>query len=151
MARPLRPVARAAGRCVATAAERRLLLRAIGYQSNRAVLHTDTGLLPRNRRVWSAWNYMAGEGAPDQRAVSVTYLMNRLQPLPFRQPVMVSLNPFIDPDAGRRVISAHRIRASACSTDRRSTAQLRIFLKYRAVTAYGSAAHGPAMASMKTA
>jgi len=80
----------------ATTAERRLLS-AIRYQSNSAVLHTDTGLLPRNRRVWSAWNYMAGEGTPDQRPVSVTYLMNRLQPLPFMQPVMVSLNPFIDP------------------------------------------------------
>jgi predicted NAD/FAD-binding protein len=55
-------------------------------------------LLPRNRRVWSAWNYMAGEGEPDQRAVSVSYLMNRLQPLPFRQPVIVSLNPFVEPD-----------------------------------------------------
>lgn len=81
----------------ATAAERRVL-GAIRYQPNRAVLHTDVRLLPRNRRVWSAWNYMAGEGEPDQRAVSVSYLMNRLQPLPFRQPVIVSLNPFVEPD-----------------------------------------------------
>ncbi len=81
----------------ASNAEQRLL-GAIGYQSNRAVLHTDAKLLPRNRRVWSAWNYMTGEGAPDQRPVSVSYLMNRLQPLPFRQPVIVSLNPFFEPD-----------------------------------------------------
>lgn len=81
----------------ATASERRLL-GAIRYQPNHAVLHTDTALLPRNRRVWSSWNYMAGAGAPDSRPVSVSYLMNRLQPLPFEQPVVVSLNPFIEPD-----------------------------------------------------
>ncbi|OYW30015.1 MAG: NAD/FAD-binding protein [Methyloversatilis sp. 12-65-5] len=81
----------------ATSAEQRLL-GAISYQPNQAVLHTDTRLLPRNRRVWSAWNYLAGEGAPDERPVSVSYLMNRLQPLPFRQPVVVTLNPFIEPD-----------------------------------------------------
>lgn len=93
----------------ATASERRLL-GAIRYQPNHAVLHTDTALLPRNRRVWSSWNYMAGAGAPDSRPVSVSYLMNRLQPLPFEQPVVVSLNPFIEPDPARviaRIDYAH--------------------------------------------
>lgn len=93
----------------ATQAERRLL-GAIRYQPNHAVLHTDSQLLPRNRRVWSAWNYLAGEGAPDERPVSVSYLMNRLQPLPFRQPVVVTLNPFIEPDPARviaRIEYAH--------------------------------------------
>ena len=93
----------------ATATERRLL-GAIRYQPNHAVLHTDTALLPRNRRVWSSWNYMAGAGAPDSRPVSVSYLMNRLQPLPFEQPVVVSLNPFIEPDPARviaRIDYAH--------------------------------------------
>lgn len=93
----------------ATASERRLL-GAIRYQPNHAVLHTDTALLPRSRRVWSSWNYMAGVGAPDSRPVSVSYLMNRLQPLPFEQPVVVSLNPFIEPDPARviaRVDYAH--------------------------------------------
>ncbi|MBL8468758.1 NAD(P)/FAD-dependent oxidoreductase [Methyloversatilis discipulorum] len=93
----------------ATASERRLL-GAIRYQPNHAVLHTDTALLPRNRRVWSSWNYMAGVGAPDSRPVSVSYLMNRLQPLPFEQPVVVSLNPFIEPDPARviaRIDYAH--------------------------------------------
>ena len=95
----------------ASAAERRLL-GAIGYQPNTAVLHTDTALLPRNRRVWSSWNYMAGEGAPDDRPVSVSYLMNRLQPLPFQQPVVVSLNPFVEPDPAKvitRIEYAHPV------------------------------------------
>lgn len=76
----------------ASAAERRVL-GAIAYQKNRAVLHTDATLLPRRRRVWSAWNYSAGADGPDGRPVSVHYLLNKLQPLPFARPVVVSLNP----------------------------------------------------------
>lgn len=82
----------------ATGAERRLL-GAVRYQRNRAVLHTDPQLLPRRRRVWSAWNYLAGEGGDEERPVSVSYLLNQLQPLPCSSPVVVSLNPFDEPRA----------------------------------------------------
>lgn len=71
----------------------RELLSAIRYQPNRAVLHTDAALLPRDRSLWSAWNYSAGEDAGTGCPVSVSYLINRLQPLPFATPVVVSLNP----------------------------------------------------------
>jgi len=77
-------------------AERKILSR-FGYQPNRAVLHTDTSLLPRNRDAWAAWNYIAGVGGPDAKPVSVTYLINKLQPLPFSSPVMVTLNPTHEP------------------------------------------------------
>ncbi|MGD8309647.1 MAG: FAD-dependent oxidoreductase, partial [Chromatiales bacterium] len=43
-----------------TSEEARLLSR-FGYQPNRAVLHSDSALMPRSRRVWSSWNYLAGE------------------------------------------------------------------------------------------
>ncbi len=84
----------------ATPAERRVL-GAIRYQPNRAVLHTDARLLPRDPRVWSAWNYMSGGDSGDSggaRSVSVSYLINRLQPLPVAAPVIVSLNPQVEPD-----------------------------------------------------
>ncbi len=78
-------------------------LGAIRYQPNRAVLHTDTSVLPTQRRAWAAWNY-ASAGTPagqDSSAhrVCLHYLLNQLQPLPFAQPVVVSLNPLqaIDP------------------------------------------------------
>jgi predicted NAD/FAD-binding protein len=77
--------------------EERSLLGAIRYQPNRAVLHTDPALLPRDERVWSAWNYMAGEDSQGDRSVSVSYLINRLQPLPFTQPIIVTLNPHREP------------------------------------------------------
>ena len=76
-----------------TDAERSVLGR-IRYQPNRAVLHTDATLLPRRRRAWAAWNYeRAADVSREQAAVCLHYLLNRLQPLPFRQPVIVTLNP----------------------------------------------------------
>lgn len=77
----------------------RQILGAIGYHRNRAVLHTDTALLPRRRRAWAAWNYEHGGGRQEQQAVCLHYLLNRLQPLPWQQPVIVSLNPVREPRA----------------------------------------------------
>ncbi len=68
------------------------------YQPNRAVLHTDVTLLPRRKKVWSAWNYMSASGQGAQRPVAVSYLLNQLQPLPFKSPVIVTLNPHRLPD-----------------------------------------------------
>lgn len=79
----------------------RAVLDAIRYQPNRAVLHTDPRLLPRDRKLWSAWNYFAGEGAPGNQPVGVSYLINKLQPLPFKTPVVVTLNPAREPDPAK--------------------------------------------------
>jgi predicted NAD/FAD-binding protein len=82
-------------------ADERAVLGAFPYQRNRALLHTDAALLPRRRRVWSAWNYSAGRDGPNGRPVAVHYLLNRLQPLPFAEPVILSLNPHRAPDPAR--------------------------------------------------
>ncbi len=79
----------------------REVLAAVRYQPNRAVLHSDPALLPRDPALWSAWNYFAGQGEPGQQPVGVSYLINRLQPLPFRAPVVVTLNPVQEPDPDR--------------------------------------------------
>lgn len=77
----------------ASATEREVL-GAIRYQPNRAVLHTDASVLPENPRAWAAWNYERAPSANVESAqVCLHYLLNRLQPLPVTQPVVVSLNP----------------------------------------------------------
>lgn len=81
-----------------TTESQRKVLSSIRYQSNRAVLHTDPALLPRDRKLWSAWNYVAARGEPGQQPVGVSYLISALQPLPFATPVVVTLNPARDPD-----------------------------------------------------
>ncbi len=78
----------------------RAVLGAIRYQANRAVLHTDTSVLPTRRAAWAAWNYeRAPHNERESAQVCLHYLLNQLQPLPFTQPVLVSLNPVrtIDP------------------------------------------------------
>ena len=79
----------------------RVVLSNIRYQPNRAVLHTDRALLPRDEKLWSAWNYAAGSGQPGEQPVAVSYLINRLQPLPFKTPVVVTLNPTREPDPAK--------------------------------------------------
>ena len=73
--------------------QEREILSAIRYQGNRAILHTDASFLPTRPRAWAAWNYRAEGARISDEPVFVTYLINRLQPLPFKRPVMVSLNP----------------------------------------------------------
>lgn len=79
----------------------REVLATIRYQPNRAILHTDRALLPRDKKLWSAWNYFAGSGEVGQQPVGVSYLINRLQPLPFETPVVVTLNPAREPDPAK--------------------------------------------------
>ncbi len=81
-------------------AEERSLLGAIRYQDNHAMLHTDARVLPSNSKTWAAWNYeRAANSERESARVCLHYLLNRLQRIPFQQPVVVSLNPVqaIDP------------------------------------------------------
>tara|TARA_E500000178_G_scaffold345883_1_gene396582 strand:- start:12434 stop:13687 length:1254 start_codon:yes stop_codon:yes gene_type:complete len=68
----------------------REVLGAITYQENDAVLHTDTSLLPKNRRAWAAWNYHRLEREQDQ--VAMTYNMNILQNFSCETQFCVTLN-----------------------------------------------------------
>ncbi len=93
----------------------RKILSKIPWQPNIAILHTDQRLLPDRPRAWAAWNYMAWH--PDTLAarnnadatspVSLSYLINRLQPLPFTTPVIVTMNPLIAPDPGKVIKTMH--------------------------------------------
>lgn len=75
------------------------LLSAFAYGDNETVLHSDESLMPRRRRVWASWNYLASSGrsgtAP--RKPCVTYWMNRLQGIPDGRPFFVTLSPLHQP------------------------------------------------------
>jgi predicted NAD/FAD-binding protein len=85
--------------------EERHVLGRMRYQPNRAVLHTDARLLPRRESLRAAWNYMGLADNAAERPVGVSYLLNKLQPLPFATPVVVTLNPPVEP-APDKVIAA---------------------------------------------
>jgi len=88
-------------------AREREALGAIHYQANKAVLHTDASVLPARKAAWAAWNYERA-AAPGQEGARVClhYLINRLQPLPWAQPVIVSLNP-VHPIAQGKIIGKY--------------------------------------------
>ena len=79
------------------------VLAAVGYQPNQAILHTDASCLPEHRKAWSAWNYEST--GTDTSRVCVHYLLNKLQPLPVKTPIIVSLNPIHAPDPSKVLAS----------------------------------------------
>ena len=91
-------------------------LSAIHYQPNVAWLHTDVSLMPKRQKTWSAWNYYS-HGTPQQgNPVAVTYWLNRLQKLPFKTDIFVTLNPPASPAADKvieRIEYAHPLLDTA--------------------------------------
>lgn len=87
----------------ATPAER-TILGAFRYTRNSAVLHSDPALMPKRKKVWSSWNYLARSGN-GERDIQVTYWMNALQPLATKRQFFVTLNPMQKPAEGTIVKS----------------------------------------------
>jgi predicted NAD/FAD-binding protein len=66
------------------------LLASFPYQPNEVVLHTDTSVLPKQKKAWASWNYRIPAN-PEAKA-TVTYNMNLLQGLDAVETYSVSLN-----------------------------------------------------------
>ena len=78
-------------------ADEKELLGCFEYQRNRAILHSDENLMPKNKSAWAAWNYLS-DGNSD---VSVSYWMNKLQHLKCEEAMIVSLNPLRMPQESK--------------------------------------------------
>ena len=99
--------------------QERAVLGALPYQANDVILHTDTRLLPREKRAWASWNYqlpnslksssradMRDTSPAHTRRASVTYNMNILQGLEAPQTFCVSLNPLSPIDESKVLFRA---------------------------------------------
>jgi predicted NAD/FAD-binding protein len=86
-------------------AEEREILGAITYQSNEALLHTDTRLMPRRPLAWAAWNYHLP--IEQYERVTVTYNMNILQSIVAPAQFLLTLNRSEDVDP-RLVLGSYR-------------------------------------------
>lgn len=64
------------------------------YEPNRTYLHTDARLMPRNKHVWSSWNYLATSQPESRQQMTATYWMNKLQGLNTPTDYFVTLNPY---------------------------------------------------------
>ncbi len=70
--------------------QERALLGAFKYAKNRAVLHTDTALMPKRQPLWASWNYV---GDNPEGGCIVSYWMNKLQNIESREQIFLTLNP----------------------------------------------------------
>lgn len=64
------------------------ILSGIKYTPNEVVLHTDSRVMPKNKRAWASWNYLDNQSD----SPTLTYYMNRLQSLHSRHDFFVSVN-----------------------------------------------------------
>ncbi|MGB0257178.1 MAG: NAD(P)/FAD-dependent oxidoreductase [Coraliomargarita sp.] len=90
------------------------------YQPNTVTLHTDTTHLPNSSKLWSSWNFAREPGHSDQRPVSVSYYMNRLQDLQTERDYIVTLNT-TRPIAGNCVINQTTLMHPLYSTESMAT------------------------------
>ena len=60
------------------------------YVANKAILHTDEKLMPKNKLAWSSWNSISKE---DLSETCVTYWLNNLQNLKCEENYFLTLNP----------------------------------------------------------
>lgn len=67
------------------------LLGKFAYQKNIATLHSDTNVMPKNKRVWSSWNYRIEEKGGNLET-SCIYYMNSLQKVSDNEHYFVSIN-----------------------------------------------------------
>jgi predicted NAD/FAD-binding protein len=68
------------------------LLGAFQYQKNVATLHTDAGVMPRERRAWASWVYQVSRDELGRIVPATHYWMNRLQGVSDREQYFVSIN-----------------------------------------------------------
>ncbi len=87
------------------------------YEINEAVLHTDSSVLPRCRKAWSAWNYRIGESDSSGAAATVTYNMNILQHIQSAKTFCVTLND-TQQISESAVISRHKYAHPIFTTQR---------------------------------
>mgnify|MGYP001173313913 CR=1 FL=1 len=70
--------------------EEKEILQALPYQSNDAILHTDSTVLPKRKSAWASWNYNLDQKT--NNPVTMTYNMNILQSLNTSETYCVTLN-----------------------------------------------------------
>ena len=85
------------------------ILRKFKYQKNIVYLHSDSSLMPKNKKTWSSWNYISSKS---EEKSSLTYWMNLLQKINNSLNVFVSLNPYMLPTKSltyKKIIYEHPI------------------------------------------
>ena len=76
--------------------EEKIILSIFEYTNNKAYLHSDTSMMPKNKKTWSSWNFIKDQ--KDKNAFTLTYWMNNLQKLQTKKNYFVTINPLEIPN-----------------------------------------------------
>jgi predicted NAD/FAD-binding protein len=66
------------------------------FSKNKIVLHASKQFMPKNKSLWSSWNYTSSlelNNKISEKPIQVTYWMNLLQNIDKKFPIFVTLNP----------------------------------------------------------
>ena len=66
------------------------------YKPNRAVIHSDESVMPKNKQAWCSWN--SSLNPENKEHSSVTYWLNQLQNLKIDKNIFLTINPFFKID-----------------------------------------------------
>ena len=66
------------------------------YKKNTAVIHTDSRVMPKNLKAWSAWN--SSIDSKNLNNSCITYWLNLLQNLKIKKNIFLTLNPIVKLD-----------------------------------------------------
>ena len=66
------------------------------YKKNTAVIHTDSRVMPKNFKAWSAWN--SSIDSKNLNNSCITYWLNLLQNLKIKENIFLTLNPIVKLD-----------------------------------------------------
>lgn len=69
------------------------ILKSFQYEENQTILHTQSDFMPKRKLCWSSWNVLGTQSNDRDHKVSLTYFLNKLQPLQAKQDYFVTLNP----------------------------------------------------------
>ena len=72
--------------------QEKLILKNFLYKKNKAYLHFDENVMPKNKKNWSSWNSTVDKDI--SKGSSLTYWLNILQNLKIKENIFLTLNPF---------------------------------------------------------
>lgn len=73
--------------------EHAFLLKSVRYRRNKIYLHRDPNLMPKRKAAWASWNVLKQQSGD----ICLTYWMNRLQNIPDKRPLFITMNPDAPP------------------------------------------------------
>ena len=69
------------------------------YKPNKAVIHSDESVMPKNKNAWCSWN--SSLTSDNNENSSVTYWLNQLQNLKIDKNIFLTINPFYEIDQNK--------------------------------------------------